>query len=215
MWKTICEVSASCSGWNFGVKNLSLPWTGIWSPVYPHPPENLNLDRTWHFEFSLLQFNLTPPPTEFTGSSYVETNFCIPPWIPSRFFRWSMIDLFLHYFLFNASNAMIFLGLWDSTLPEFHFNLRLCFSNTSLSGGTFSVQFLPTPFPSFEGYSPVCNFLMRRLDQEHTTRFLKAGVTEIMTFTWEREKYRHRNDARFNFFFNFEMSNSFGNWKQR
>ena len=97
-------------------KNPSLPYSGIWSRI--HPPENRNLDRTWHFKFWLPQFtpphwNLDrtwhfkfwlpqftlppqkieiwsglgttwhvefwlPPSPRVSGSSYVETNFCIP-----------------------------------------------------------------------------------------------------------------------------------------
>ena len=77
MWETICEASASCSGWNFGSKIPVYPklgygpelrppplkieiWTGLGTlsfdyPSSPPPPEKLRFDRTWHFEFWLLQ----------------------------------------------------------------------------------------------------------------------------------------------------------------
>ena len=70
MWETICEAS----GWNFGSKSQ---FTLLWDLVQFNPAENLNLDRTWHFEFWLPQFTPPPPTPRVSGSSYVETNICI------------------------------------------------------------------------------------------------------------------------------------------
>ena len=60
MWETICEASASCSGWNFGSKIPVYPILGFGPvnlPPPPHPPENWNLDsfripRGYHLVFT-------------------------------------------------------------------------------------------------------------------------------------------------------------------
>ena len=54
--------------WDFGLSWSITPPTPIPNPHYHH--KNADLDRSWHFGLS----------------SYVETNCCIPPWIPSHLY---------------------------------------------------------------------------------------------------------------------------------
>ena len=55
MWETICDAWACWIGWNFGPNSTVYPY----SEEYPPPPENWNLGRSWHFDFSVSEY---PPP---------------------------------------------------------------------------------------------------------------------------------------------------------
>ena len=84
MWETICEASASCSGWNFGSKIPVYPklgfgpvystphptpkfeiWTGLGTfsfdyPTLPHPPPNLKFGQ--HLTLWVLTVPVFPLP---------------------------------------------------------------------------------------------------------------------------------------------------------